>query len=402
MDKLQELKGIVKEVIEEMPNDKLVAMEEKMAAQDETNAKVLEDNTALKAQLESMQGKIVTLKQNTGVNTFVFKGYNPDMIKNFKSTLSYEDSHQVAKAMIDMATGKAPVGDVLKTFDGSNAIPVQYGNAVMGLAELSSVALSYANVITADAPVIKLPTKGTRDAIDSQTSGTANTEGQSTIGQLTWTIDKRVGNFIEIRNDQLDDANFDIVNQIIVPFQAEAIGQNADDEMFNGTEFTSSVVDVTATVDSTSDVTFGNLVDMFYGITWERLGANSDPKWFGPRSMIAEVMKITDSSGYPIFQQVPLNGRPSQLLMGAQYVVTPSIASKASATDEALILCFGDPKQYTIFIRGGTFVSMVNPYIKMKEDVTQFICKARMDGNVSDHATASSSGAWATMKYADA
>jgi HK97 family phage major capsid protein len=395
------LKGLIKEVNQEMPNEKLAALEEKAAIQEETNAKILESNTELKAQLESMQGKLVTLKQNVGsTNTFLFKGFNPDMSKNFRSTLSSEDTEKVAKVMIKSIEGPVFTNDVVdKVFAGANAIPVQYGNAVMGLAELSSVALSYANVIVADAPTIKLPTKGTRDTVDSQASGTANTAGTSTIGQLTWTIDKRVGNYIELYNSQLEDANFDIVNQIIVPMQAEAIGQNADDEMFNGTEFTSSVSDVTASIDSTASVvfTFANLTTMFYALEWERI--LGDPKWFGSRAALKDIASLADTTGRPIFQQVPINGRPSQMLLGAEYVICPSIAN--APADGAIRLAFGDPKHYTIFVRGGEFVSMVNPYIKMKEDITQFICKARMDGNVSDHATASSSGAWTIAQRND-
>ena len=403
MDKRTELKGIVKEVIEEMPNDKIVEMETKMAATDEANVKILEDNVALKAQIEGMQGKLITLKQNTGTNTFLFKGLDPNMSKNFRSTLSDEEANAVADIMIKQAKGHID-GDIfneasLKTFDGAYAVDVQYGNALLGLAELSSTALSYANVVQADTNSIKLPTKGTRDSVDSQASGTANTVGASTIGQLTWTIDKRVGNYIEINNDQLDDANFDIVNQIIIPFQAEAVGQNADDEMFNGTEFTSSVNDVTASIDQTAAVvfTFDNLNTMFYALEWERI--LGDPKWFGSRAALKDIAALVDSNSRPLFQQVPINGRPSQTLFGAQYVICPSIAN--APADGAMRLAFGDPKHYTIFVRGSQFVSMVNPYIKMKEDVTQFICKARMDGNVSDHATASSSGAWTVARRTD-
>jgi len=403
MDKRAELKGLMKEINAEMSSEDREALEAKWAAQDETNAKILEENKELKASLEKMQGKVITLKQNTGINTYVFSGYDPKLSRNFKATLSAEDSNKVAELLIAQAKARQ-VGelDLQAAFDGSNAVPVQYGNALMGLAELSSVALQYARVIQIDAPVLKLPAKGTRDSVDSQASGTANREGTSTIGQITWTIDKRVGNYMEVRNDQLDDAVIDLVNEIIVPFQAEAIGQNADDEMFNGTEFTSSVSDVTAAVDSTGTVTFSNLNTMFYHIEWERLGAGADPKWFGPRSMLKDIAGLVDSQGRPIFQQVPINGRPSQILMGAEYVITPSITTQATATDEALTLAFGDPSQYIIVVRGSQFVSMVNPYIKMKEDVTQFVCKARMDGNIADHATPASSKAWATMKYADA
>ena len=276
----------------------------------------------------------------------------------------------------------------------------------MGLAELSSVALTHANVIVADAPVVKLPSKGTRETADFQTSGTANVEGTQTIGQITWTIDKRMGTWINIRNDQLDDAVFDIVNQVIVPMQAEAIGVQVDAETFNRTssEFTSAIVDapagvtVSGTVAMAAAITFTNLNTLFYSVEWERGILN--PMWFGSRAALKDIAGIMDNQSRPIFQQVPINGRPSQTLMGAQYVITPAVADVPG--NGHIRLAFGDMKHYTIFVRGGTFISMVNPYIEMKADLTQFIAKARMDGNVADHSSPGSSGAFATLLRTDA
>ena len=86
--------------------------------------------------------------------------------------------------------------------------------------------------------------------------------------------------------------------------------------------------------------------------------------------------------------------------MGSPYVITPAVADVPG--NGHIRLAFGDPRHYTIFVRGGTMVSMVNPYILAKEDETQFIAKARCDGNISDHATPASSGAWTTMLRTDA
>jgi len=411
-DKKKELVGLIKEQAEAAVNkeigdlkEKLVAAEEKQVVAEEAQAKYLEDNKEVNDKLDAMQEKLVTVQTKTaGVQQYVFKGYDPELSKNFKSALTEDESNAVAKSMIDQIKGRVS-GDIFsKTYDASNAIPVQYGNAVMGLSELSSVALQYANVIVADSPSIKLPTKGTREAVDSQSPGTANAVGQQTIGQLTWTIDKIVGTYIELLTTQIDDANFDIVNQIIVPMQAEAVGQNFDTEMFNGGEFTTAVVDASAGVTVSGSVamaaamTYDNINTMFYALEWERI--LGDPKWFGSRAAIKAINKVQDGDGRYIFMEVPINGKPSQTLFGAQYVVVPTISD--TPANGAIRLAFGDPRHYTIFVRGGTFVSMVNPYIKMKEHTIQFICTSRADGNISDHATASSSGAWTTMLRTDA
>ena len=184
-----------------------------------------------------------------------------------------------------------------------------------------------------------------------------------------------------------------------------------DDEVFNGTnsKYTTSIIDVTAAVTASgvsgiaAAITFANLNTMFYHVEWER--SLGDPKWFGSRAALkdisglrADAVSANDGKGLPIFQQVPINGRPSQTLMGAEYVITPTIAN--APNNSAMRLCFGDPSHYTIVLRGG-LTNLVNPYIMMKEDVVQFIAKIRSDGNVNDNATASSSGAWAVMSRVD-
>jgi len=402
----RELKGLIEEKTQEIEKSLRTEMEAKAAAQAEAQAKELEALPALKAKLDDLQGKMITLKQKTGTNTYVFKGYNPELSKNFKTTVSPEASEVIAKAYLSMIKDKG-AGDFIshldKAFDGSDAIGVQYGSALMGLAERQSVALTYADVIVAEDPIVNLPAKATRDAVDSVTPGTANTTSTSTLGQITWTIDKVVGNYVDVLTTQIADAKFDIINQFIIPLQAEAVGQNFDDEMFNGTQYTSSVGDATASVTASGSVaiaaavTFDNLNTMYNALSWDR--GITDPMWFGPQAVYKDVMGLVGTtSGDPVF--LPnLIGVPVKQVFGSTFIVTPAFAN--APADGAGRLAFGDPRHYRIFIRGSQFESMVNPYILMKERYTQFIASSRSDGNISDHATPASTGAWTVMKRVD-
>jgi len=310
--------------------------------------------------------------------------------------LTHEEAETVAKAYLNMAQGKA--------IDFASEMPQSFGPTVLGLAELSSSAMATMDVMTLDIPVFTAPVKATRETSDAQASATANTGTSITAASIVWTVDKRIGSYAEVRVDQLEDALFDIVNGWVIPLQAEGIGQYVDAEVFNGTnsEFTTSIVDVTpavtgsGTVEMAALITFDNLNTMFYHPEWERgLG---DCKWYGSRAALKDIGGLVDASNRVIFQQVPINGRPSQTLMGAEYVITPVIADVPA--NGAMRMCFGDPKHYTIVLRGG-LTNLVNPYILMKEDVVQFIAKLRGDGNINDNATAASSGAWAVMARDD-
>lgn len=398
MDKREELKGMLKEIQQETLGNTIDELKAAAEASKEENIKLLEKNKELDEKLEKMQGKIITLNQNTGINTFKFVGYNGEMTKNFMINCSKEAGEVVAKEMI--AACKAAYSS---SNTGAYVIPNEYGTSLLGLAELRSVALSKARVLSVDAPVLYLPAKATRATVDAQAFGTANADAATTLGQITFTIDKRVGGYQEINENVLLDGFFNVVDEWVMPALAEAIGQNADDEMFNaGSEFTSSIGDVTDAVTASGSaniaaaITYDNLNTMYYHIEWER---GLDGEWFGSRGALKSISALTDTYGQPIFQQVPINGRPSQMLMGATYNIVPKISNTPSNGAPRLI--FGDPRQYIITVRGGN-TPFVNPYIKMKEGVLQVGMYARMDGNVADNATASSSTAWAVMSRVDA
>ena len=385
----EKLAGLIKEQVEAQNTDIKASLE----VVKEENAKLAEENKEWREALDKLQGqKFVDGKDNV----YQFKGYNTDFNKNFKATLTHDECEKVAKVYYDMAHHKA--------IDFASEMPQGYGTSVLGLAELNSSALSTMNVVQIDRPVFVAPVKATRETSDAQASATANTATSITASNITWTIDKRIGSYAEVRVDQLEDALFDIVNGWVIPLQAEGIGQYIDGEVFNGTnsEFTSSIVDVTSGVTASgaagiaAAITYANLNTLFYTPAWERgLG---EGKWYGGRTQLKDIMALTDDNSFPIMRTVPVNGRPVHTVFGAEYVITPVIANTPAAA--AMRLCFGDPSHYTIMIRGG-LTNLVNPYILMKEDVVQFIAKLRADGNVDDNATAASSGAFATLRRVD-
>ncbi len=402
----EQLTGIVKEQVDEQIkglNDEVRDLKDALEKEQEERAKYFEDNEELKAKYDSLQNKKFKASEKLGGQSVVFKGYNPDFNKNFKGDLTVDEAEQVAKCYLAMAHGKA--------IDFASEMPQGYGTTILGLSELSSSALSTMHVFNIDRPVFSAPVKATRETSDAQASATANTSTSITAASITWTIDKRIGSYAEVRVDQLEDALFDIVNGWVVPLQAEGIGQYVDAEVFNGTnsEFTTSIIDVTAAVTASGStaignaITFANLNTMFNHVEWER-GLN-DCLWYGSRAALKDIrglrcdaVSASDGKGLPIFQEVPINGRPSQTLMGCRYVITPKIAN--APDNGAMRLCFGDPSKYTICLRGN-LQNLVNPYIKMKEDVVQFIAKLRADGNINDNATAASSGAFAVMSRVD-
>jgi HK97 family phage major capsid protein len=374
-NKKEELKGLLKEVITDVVGKDIDKIKADAELQKEHNTKVLEANKELKAQLDLLQNKGVTLRQNTGDHKYIFKGYDVARpARNFSMDCPKEVGDEVSKYFIKALT---------EANTGAYAVPVEYSNALLGLAELSSVALAKATIYSLGTNSLKIPIKADRATVDHQAFGTANADSAITLGQLTFTIDKRIGDYTSIYNDVLADQNFDVVGQLIEPLVAEAIGQEMDNQMFQGSEFTTTVystglnaVTVSGSVAIAAAITYANLVTTAYYIELER---GLQPQWFMPRGALKDVVALTDTYGLPIFNPVPISGSPTGTLLGYPINITPAISNTPATA--AMRLCFGDAKKYIIALRQGV-VFQVNPYVQMREGITQFVGYARADGNL--------------------
>jgi len=376
MDKVKELAGLV---AEELGLKGVKEVQEAQKKNDEEITKLKENNAELKATIEKAEGKKVDLTvpgKNTK-KTFIYKGYDVkrQCMKLALPPMDVERREGHAKFVIDMFHSKA----LTESNTGQHLVPVEYEDDVLALATLSSVALQDARIITVGTNSFKYPALLARPSVDHQAFGTANTNSEQTYKMLTFTIDKRIGDYQEIYNDLLEDSVFDITSHSM-NLIAEAIGQEVDSQVFNGTEFTTYLLGSAGkTIDCTGAdinvITYDNLVDAVYGAEIERA---INPKWYFHKNVMAAVMKLKDTTGDPIFQR-NIAGAPNGTILGYPVRLVSAMPSAPAATEEFAI--FGDLKYYVIAQRQG-MIFQVNPYVKMKEGVTQFIGYARYDGNV--------------------
>lgn len=395
MDKNKEkLQGIVKEMIQEEYGKELDEMKDRAEALEEANAKALEENKELKTKYDELQGKTMNFISNaTGKKEeYVFKGYDVNRpTRNFKVKCSKEVgdevNEQITKALTSSNTG-------------AYAIPTEYSSSLLGLAELQSYALSRCRIIRFNGSSMKIPAKGTRASVDAQAFGTANTGASTTLSQLTFTIDKRVGSYEVLYNDVLKQSNFDVVGEFVEPVMAEAIGQNFDGEIFTKTEFTTDIVSggtSGATFSGTiadGKITYSKLIDTEFAVEQER-GVN--PEWVMPRGVMKYIRKLADDNNQPIWDRAmegAAAGATGGTLLGYPVFIVGTDAIGASPSDGEICVAFGDPKRYIIAMND-SLTFQVNPYVEMKEGKTQFIMYAVADGNIE------AATAWAYIKRSD-
>ena len=388
MDKKEELKGLLKEVVQDTIGSEIDTIKAEAEAQKEENVKLLESNTELKAQFDAWQEKSLTLNQNTGEHKYIFKGYDVSRpTRNFKIDCSKEIGDKVADTITKALTSANT---------GAYAIPVEYSSSLLGLAELQSYALSRCRIIRYPGEVMYMPVKdeSNRATVDAQAFGTANAGAATALAQLTFTINKRVGGYEVVYDNVLNQANFDVVGEFVEPLMVEAIGQNFDGEMFGKTEFTTDVLSggtEGATFSGTigdSSITFSKLMDVEFTPEQER---GISPEWVMSRGVFKYVAKIVDDQSRPIFNR-DMTGPTPHTIDGYPVYIVPAIS--ATPANGAMALAFGDPKRYIIGMNDNlTF--KVNPYAEMKEGKTQFIMYATADGNIE------AASAWAYFKRDD-
>lgn len=393
MDEREKLAGLMKEKLMEDLGPQLDEIKAKAEKAEEDTAKFFEEHKELKESFDEWQGKAVNLNTNSaGEQKYVFKGYDVNTpTRNFRIDCPKEVGDEVAKTIVKALTSSNT---------GAYAIPTEYSSALLGLAELQSYALSRCRVIRYPGNVMKMPAKGTRATVDAQAFGTANAAASTTLSQLTFTIDKRVGGYETIYNDVLRQSNFDVVGEFVEPVMAEAIGQNFDGEMFTKTEFTTDVA-AGGTSGATfsgaladGKITYSKLVDTEFAVEQER-GVN--PEWVMARGTLKYIRKLTDDNSMPLWERA-MEGpaaRPTggNLLGYPVYIVSSSVIS-ASPSDGAICAAFGDPRRYIIAMNQ-ELIFEVNPYVLMKEGQTQFIMHATADGNIE------AATAWAYIKRSD-
>jgi HK97 family phage major capsid protein len=390
MDKKEELKGLLKEVITESVGPEIEKIKAEAEAQKEANAKLLEVNKELKAQYDAWQGKSFELKQNTGTQKYIFKGYDVNRpSRNFIMD-------------IDKKLGDEVAANIRKTLamgsTGAYAIPVEYSNALLGLGELTSVALAKCKIYTLNTNTLKIPIKVQGATVDAQGFGTANAAAATALSQLTFTIDKRIGGYETLYNDVLTDQIFDVVGQFVEPQIAQAIGQALDAEVIKKTEFTTDItagghagVTVSGSVALAAAITYANLVTMANDVEIER---GVKPEWYMPRGALKDCQGLVSATtGSPIFNPVPIAQGTAGTLLGYNINIMPELTN--ASANGAIRMFLGDMSQYVIAINGG-MVFQTNPYVLMKEGLTQFIGYIRADGNIVDD------GAFSTMKRVDA
>ena len=375
MDKKDELKGLLLEANQGVMD----AIKDQSEATDEKFAKMTEDNADLKARIEAFEArpaKKVALdvpgKEDKKVNV-LYKGYD---LKRQGAVLEIEDQEvkdNIAKMFIDMIHGKAAMNETTDG-EGGYLVPEEYADSVFAFARLSSVALQDADVIQTSTDSFNIPAENAGITVSWKTEATAVAASDPTFANVNLTPVK-LGAYSTASNELLMDSKYDIVSRLTQQY-GESIGQELDNQVFNGTEFTALIgaagintVDAGGT--GPSDITFALASNAIAQIPSNKImGA----KFYMHRTFLHYFRAKTDNDAMPILDVrdggFTLYGYPIQLVE----------AMPTDSTGGACIAVFGNLKYYAIARRLGVMQLDVDPYGKFLEYQTRFRSVTRWDG----------------------
>jgi len=375
MDKKEELKGLLREANQDILDE----LKAKKEADDERWAKQLEVNKDLAIKVEKFENapaRKVSLeipgKEDKKVD-MIYKGY--DLRKQGRILELADDSlkNDIAKMFIDLIHSKAAMNETTTT-EGGYLVPEEYADTVFAFARLSSVALQDADIYETSTDSFNIPAENAGITVSWKAEATALAASDPTFANVNLTP-KKLGAYSTASNELLMDSKYDIVSRLTQQF-GEAVGQEIDNQTFNGSEFTaligaSGINTADAGGSSASDIDFALASNAIAQIPSNKL---MNAKFYMHRTILHYFRAKADTTGMPILDVrdggFNIYGYPVRLV---EQMPTDTTAS-------ACIAVFGNLKYYAIARRLGMMSLDVDPYGKFLEYQTRFRSVTRWHG----------------------
>ncbi len=382
MDAQKELKELLLEI-----KGNQDSVKEEMETIKESSAKLFEENKGLKEQVEKLENtpaKKVDLEvpgETKTVKAEMYKGYrlnNQGIELVNRIALPEEKREEMAKQFIDVISKATNVeGNDAR---GGYLVPDELGSSILAYSRLTSVCLQECTVQPMGSDTLIIPRELSNVTVDWANEESANSETNPTFETIDL-VAQRMGAYSHVSNELLADSRFDIVSLLTSQF-GEAVGQEIDKQVF-GTPTAQKFTDLEGNVDYT--VTCGisaGLAAEDFSEAISKLAANKivGAKFYMNKAFLHKVRSIKDSNNDPIWQMM-YAGQPAGIY---GYPVVDVEAMRASITlDGQMGILFGNLKNYIIGKRDGNMALMVNPYILMKENMTQYVLSTRWDGEIA-------------------
>ena len=265
---------------------------------------------------------------------------------------------------------------------GLEWVPEEWVMNVEEKARLISVALQDCRRYPMAHNVLHIPSQGTSVTVTWANESAASTQSEPGSADVDLTA-KRVGLWGKFTRELFDDAVNDVVSYITRDV-VEALGQEIDSQVFNGTEFTGVLGAATNTVTfgsggaatSYTDMVSRNFYDAAFAMaSVRRRGA----KYYLPKELMPYVQSLTTGTGgVPLMSM--LGGAQTATIAGYPFTEVETIDG-TDATSSDFVL-FGSLQNYALGVRLLPNSIELNPYAgtEFKQFEVLFRMYARLAG----------------------
>lgn len=226
--------------------------------------------------------------------------------------------------------------------NGAELLPKEMHNQIVAIMKDLGVMRQLSTVITTSNDR-DIPVEGNPITATWGTEAGAYTESSPKVSQKTLKAFKLTA-LTKVSEELLQDSEFDVVAYIARSI-AEQFSLAEEDAFINGdgtgkpTGFLSGVGAITGAV--AAKIGYADVVSLFTAVSGPY---RAQGKWLASDTAFAELLKMADTTGRPIWQPSLLAGAPDMLL-GKELYATPKMAELATGNSP---LAFGDFKQYYI------------------------------------------------------
>ena len=385
MNGQEKLTELLKEVVDPKLKDQANEILEQVKSENNTLAERINA-------LESMPANKVNFKQEEEpISNIKYKGRKiSDLGKKLK--ISDKLREPMAKMFIDfiesaMKYGKAAMNEGT-VGEGGYLVFDEYVQELMAFARLQSIALQKARIINVSTDSVHIPTESSSISVAWLNEVASITESEPTVSELNLTP-KKLAAYSIASNELLADSAFDIVSWL-TDLYAEAIGQEFDNQMFNGSTWTgivsaAGIGTVETTGNSISDVSIDFLAQVLTSMAPNKAAGS---EFYFHRNGFRYILALEDGAGNSVWSPSLTNQAGS--IWGVPVNLPEQFPSAVYGA--AVFGLYGNLNHYIIAMRKGNVSLDIDPYGAFLTDQTRF------RGIVRAHGAPWNTGAFVQLK----
>ena len=254
---------------------------------------------------------------------------------------------------------------------GGYLVPEEYASELIAFARLNSFALNECRIWPMGSQTLNIPVENSSVSVAWKAEAVASGASNPTFTEAVLTA-KKLTAYSTSSNELLADSRFDIVSYLTEIF-SEAIGQELDNQVLNGTGtpvsglFLTAGKSVVMSNTAFSAITADDLSNMIDAVDQQ---VEDGCKFYFHKNILTYINQLKDTTNACIFR--PISGGQPNDIWSYGYTRTPKAPAKGVSSADTPFVIFGNMRYFALGRRYQSMSLDVDPYGKFLESQTRF------------------------------